>query len=190
MSRRRSPAIWRAGKMGGMDHNPYEAPRVSQTTAAASKPTCATSILWLVAIVLIGSDIASGVTAARFGDGFANPAGFPFVATICLTAAVYLPLATLGHSWPHERPAGLWTLIVLVCLVAAVSLLFRVAEIGQVVEVYQAKMRGMRYMNCAPPPRLAIWVIDTFGNAIAFSVACLVGWIVASIKLPLTSTPT
>jgi hypothetical protein len=52
--------------------------------------------------------------------------------------------------------------------------LFRIGEFAQAVEVYQAGLRGVQYMNCAPPPRFAIWLIDGFGSVTALFVAALI----------------
>lgn len=160
-----------------MDPNPYEPPGECAhiSPGRGGKPgRRAKFVLWLVAAALIACDLIGCIAIAFLGGSFAHAVVPSLFLTCGVTGAVYLTIGAVGQGWPGDRPTGLWALVVLVSMVAALSLLVRLAEYGQAVQFYQAAMAGRKYMNCAPPPRFLIWAIDIVFNGAAFLVASLI----------------
>ena len=104
------------------------------------------------------------VAAYRFGGFGTNYVGSVLL-LLALTLAPYLCATLPTVAYVGRYSAALWILTIGMLLVAEASLCCRIGEQWLIEDAWRINMSGGRYMNCAPPPRFLILVLDYCGTA-------------------------
>lgn len=148
-------------------------------------------ILWGLAAVMIAAEAASMAAMTSFVQGSPVEHLGASLLMVIVTGIPYLAMAIHTIAYSRRYSATLWVVVLGMLLVAAGSCFFRAAEFAMAREVWEARMHGHEYMNCAPPARLVIWVLDYGGTG---AVATLAGAVflvqlIAASNTPLPPSP-
>lgn len=131
-----------------------------------------TGILAGVCAIMILADVALSLAYVRYAPKDNDASQVLVIGLVILPLNLpYLGACGASLTLLRQHPRPYWFFIISLLLVASLSLALRYADYTVARSVWEARLAGMHFGFCAPPPRLVGVFVDFVGVGLAITLA-------------------